>query len=479
MITKTNIGLCNALRSWAPVLCHALVTLCCFVQQSEGAEKKRSPNVVIILTDDQGTLDASCYGSTDLSTPAMDELAQQGIRFTQAYAHTVCCPARAMLLTGRYPQRGGINHWVQSKPYGPKGANLSLEETTLAETLREAGYRTAMFGKWHLGAHADYGPMKQGFEEFFGIRGGFIDNYIHYHLHRTGGHDLYEGTTEQFRRGQYFPDLIVDRALSFIAKNQNAPFFLYLPLNIPHYPEQSLARYQQRYQSLEEPRRSYAAAISTTDDYIGRIITQLKSLKLFDDTIFVFMSDNGHSEEDYQIKVDQHLSGHPKGHNYGANGGGGNTGRWIGAKGSFLEGGIRVPAIMSYPRSLPKHAVRNQAITAMDWFPTILELCGLQQPADVKLDGRSVLPLIEDEHAQSSYDTMHWQWKNGWMVRQGKWKLIVNDITFMGNTNLEPLHLANLQDEEPERKNHSHEQPDLVARLTQLHDQWLKDVESE
>ena len=146
------------------------VLLSCSVVPGQPSPRAQKPNVVILFTDDQGTLDAGCYGSTDLHTPAMDRLAAEGIRFTQAYAHTVCCPARAALMTGRHPQRGRVNSWVQGDMKGRDGLNMSLEEVTLAETLKGAGYRTALFGKWHLGAHRDFGPMKQGFDELFGIR---------------------------------------------------------------------------------------------------------------------------------------------------------------------------------------------------------------------------------------------------------------------------------------------------------------------
>ena len=185
-----------------------------------------SPNVVILFTDDQGTLDANCFGSSDLHTPNIDALAARGIRFSQAYAHTVCCPSRAALLTGRHPQRGGVRHWTQGNMNGPKGINMFLEEGTRAETLKKAGYRTALFGKWHLGAHRDYGPKKQGFDEFFGIRDGFIDNYNHFFLHRNGFHDLYEGTDRVEADGKYFPEMMTDRAVEFIDRNQHQPFFL-------------------------------------------------------------------------------------------------------------------------------------------------------------------------------------------------------------------------------------------------------------
>jgi len=447
------------------------------VAYSNRADKQsKQPNVVVILTDDQGTLDAHCFGSKDLYTPAIDQLAANGIRFTQAYAHTVCCPARAMIMTGRYPQRSNVNSWMQGQMYGPIGRNMFQNEVTLAEALRAAGYRTGIFGKWHLGAHPDHGPTKQGFDEFFGNRDGFIDNYVHYQLHRTGFHDLFEGTKEVFHRGDYFPDLVTDRALAFIERNQDVPFLLYFALNIPHYPEQPLARYRERYDNLPEPRRSYAAMISTADDYIRRILTQLEVLNLLEDTVIVFMSDNGHSEEDYQISVDGHLSGYPRGHNYGANSGGGNTGKWIGAKGSFLEGGIRVPAILSYPRKLPKNTVRDQAITAMDWYPTVLELCGIPKPDGVRFDGHSILPLIRDESTPSQYSVMHWQWQENWMVREGDWKLIYNGNRGINRPKLDKIHLANLADEQPELKNHASRQPEIVKRLEQLHQQWVREV---
>ncbi len=159
------------------------------------------PNVVIFFTDDQGTLDANCYGSTDLYTPNIDALAASGVRFTQAYSHVVCCPARAMLMTGRHPQRGNVNSWQQGDAKGPPGLNMFLSEITLAEALKTAGYRTALFGKWHLGAAFTNGPTKQGFDEFFGLRDGFIDNYNHFYLHGAGYHDLYRGTEEVFAPG--------------------------------------------------------------------------------------------------------------------------------------------------------------------------------------------------------------------------------------------------------------------------------------
>ncbi len=440
-------------------------------------DPSRRPNVVIFYTDDQGTLDVHCYGANDLVTPNMDRLAHRGVRFTQAYAHTVCCPSRAALMTGRHPQRSNVNSWTQSRLWDPRqGRNLALEEVTLAEALAGAGYRTAILGKWHLGAHPDHGPLRQGFDYFFGIRGGFIDNYSHYALHGSGAHDLFEGTQAVFARGSYFPDMICDRAIGFIEQHQTEPFFLYFPLNLPHYPEQAVSAFQNAYAELPEPRRSYARAVSTADHYLGRILQALESHKLLDQTIVLFTSDNGHSEEDYQIKVDNHLSGRARGENYGPNGGGGFTGKWIGAKGSFLEGGIRVPAVLSYPAKLPRGEVRDQPVTIMDWYPTILDLCGIDPPSGLELDGRSVLPVVADRRLPSLHQRLYWQWQSGWAVREGAWKLIVNGSLGLGRPKLDPVALVNLEDPEPERKNYANQHPDVVQHLKEKHTVWAEDV---
>ncbi|CAN5392495.1 hypothetical protein BH11PLA2_BH11PLA2_23500 [soil metagenome] len=434
------------------------------------------PNVVILLTDDQGMLDVNCYGSTDLITPNMDKLAATGVRFTQAYAHTVCCPARAALLTGRHPQRGGVNDWTQGYMNGPKGINMALEEVTLAEVLKAAGYRTALFGKWHLGAHKDFGPEKQGFEEFFGIRDGFIDNYNHFFLHGKGYHDLYEGTKEVLAKGEYFPELIVKRSLSFIEKNRDKPFFLYLPFNIPHYPEQALAEHERLYAHFKDPaRRSYGAMVTTTDHYVGQVVDKLKELGLREKTIVILMSDNGHSaEKGLSIRVEDHKSGHPLGHQYGASGAG-NTGRWIGQKATFLEGGIRVPAIISYPGTLPQGQVRDQIITAMDWFPTVSELCGIaSKPNAPPIDGHSLLPIIKSADTESQYrGVLHFAWRGDWAVRDGDWKLICK--TPRGTTK-PVLSLHSLTGEHPEAVDHLKDEPKTVARLQALHAEWAKDV---
>ena len=432
---------------------------------SSTALAETRPNVVLFLTDDQGTLDINAFGAKDLYTPNMDQIAERGIRFTQSYAHTVCCPARALLLTGRHPQRSGVNHWTQGNLKDKTGRNMDLGEITIAEALRKAGYRTGLFGKWHLGAAATHGPTKQGFDEFFGHRGGFIDNYNHFFLHGSGFHDLYRGVAEQFMRDKYFPDLMTDEALGFIERNRERPFFLYAAFNIPHYPEQHDAKFDERYKDLPMPRRSYARILSTTDDRIGRVLGKLDELGLRKNTMILFMSDNGASKESYAIRPDNHKSGLPKGHNYGANGGGGFSGKWRGNKGSFYEGGIRTPAMISFPGRIPKGQARDQAITAADFMPTILDYCGIELPG-VKLDGQSLRTIIDKPDSPTHHKVMHWQWSKKWAVREGNWKLI---------SGRRP-ELLSLEGDRPESENFAGKHPEIVERLTALHNEWAQDV---
>ena len=428
------------------------------------------PNVVIFFTDDQGTLDAGCYGSEDLYTPAIDDLADRGVRFTQAYAHVVCCPSRAALLTGRHPQRSGVIRWTQGDRHGSdlNNVNMPASEITLAEVLQASGYKTALFGKWHLGAKPGNGPLDQGFGRYFGHLSGFIDNYRHYFMHGLGYHDLYDDDDEIHRKGEYFPDLMTGEAIRYLDENKGSPFLMVVSFNLPHYPEQADEEFEKRFEKLEMPRRSYAAAVATVDDRIGRIVKKLEELDLRKRTVIIFMSDNGHSAENKgALTMDNHKSGYPKGHYYSANGGGGNTGKWIGHKGQYLEGGIRVPAIISYPAALPQGEIREQAITVMDWFPTVLDLCGVAKPP-VPIDGKSVLPLIETPAAEGLYKAMHWAWSNSWAVREGPWKLI--GTKDRGNQ------LVNIEEDHPERKNYLKEKPELAEHLLEMHRGWLREV---
>lgn len=436
---------------------------------------QKQPNVLIFFTDDQGTLDVNCYGASDLETPNMDRLAKSGILFTQAYAHTVCCPSRAALLTGRHPQRSGITHWTQGDRKGSDGKlrNMPLAEITLAEVLRDEGYETALFGKWHLGAKEGHGPLEQGFDTYFGHLSGFIDNYRHCFLHKHGYHDLYEGNEEIFRKNEYYPELMTEKALEYLDQRDEKPFFMMVSYNLPHYPEQPLGPYADSYPEMEMPRQSYARVVTSVDHLMGRILDRLEESGLRENTIIIMMSDNGHSTEDGAvIRYEDHVSGYPVGHYYHAFGGGGYTGKWIGGKGTFLEGGIRVPAVISFPPQLPEGETRDQVVTVMDWFPTILELAGIFRP-DLKLDGKCMIPVIEDPASQSAHPVLHFGWARKWAVRKGEWKLLGSHDK---KTDSISLQLLNLTGEKPEQRNWLEEKPELARQLGELHDAWVLEV---
>ena len=419
------------------------------------------PNVIVIFTDDQGTLDTRLYGSDDLETPHLDSLARRGVRFTQFYAAApVCSPSRAGLLTGRHPVRAGLPSNAEPPPL--PGANhergLPPEEVTLAEMLKEAGYATAHVGKWHLGHAPGMLPNEQGFDHSFGHLGGCIDNYGHtFYWNGPNRHDLWRNGEEVYHDGQFFPDLMVDEAAEFIEANRDRPFFLYFALNTPHYPYQGEAEWLAHYEDLPYPRSLYAAFVSTTDERIGRLVGVVDSLGLRENTLIVFQSDHGHSVEER------------------AHGGGGNAGPYRGAKFSLFEGGIRVPAIASMPGTLPENAVRDQLAHGTDWLPTIAEMTGAAL-VNPDVDGESLLDVMRED-APTPHEVVHWQVGTGeeaqWAVREGDWKLIGHprDPT-MDEPLADTLYLTNPVRDPGESANLAAEHPDVVERLMGLREGW-------
>mgnify|MGYP006074247341 FL=1 len=401
------------------------------------ANAARKPNVIIILTDDQGTLDLNCYGSKDLQTPHMDAIAEQGVRFTQFYAASaICSPSRAALLTGKTPGTAGVPGNV-----GLSGKGLPSSEVTIAEEFKKGGYATALIGKWHLGHTQGSDPNGQGFGYFFGHRVGCIDNYSHFfYWSGPNKHDLWRNDKEVFYDGEFFPDLMVKEAGQFMEKNKAKPFFIYFAMNSPHYPYQGSPKWLKHYDDnkVPYPRNLYAAFLSTVDERIGALRKKIKDLDLEKDTIIVFQSDHGASTEGR------------------AHGGGGNAGPHKGAKGSLYEGGIRVPSIISWPGHLPQNTVRKQLSTACDWYPTLLELCDLP-PAEHKLDGKSLLPVIRSAEAPTAHSIFHWKYSKMTVVREGKWKLVIR--------NKKP-ELYDLPDDLGETKSLVKEHPEIVSRLT-------------
>ncbi|HOZ47731.1 MAG TPA: sulfatase-like hydrolase/transferase [Candidatus Hydrogenedentes bacterium] len=424
-----------------------------------GTAQSRKPNVVLIFTDDQGALDANCYGSEDLHTPNMDALARRGVRFSQFYVGApVCSPSRACLLTGRYPQRAGVP--------GNCGGQTGLppEQTTIAEMLKAAGYPTAIFGKWHLGELPEMSPLKQGFDEFFGHKVGCIDNYSHFfYWSGPNRHDLWRNDERHHEDGRYFPDLVVREAHRFLETHREEPFFLYLPFNLPHYPLQAQESARILYTDTEEPRSMYAAFVTTLDEKIGQVVAKLEELGLRDDTVIIFLSDHGHSVEERTFF------------------GGGNAGPYRGHKFTLWEGGIRVPCIVSWPGHIPEGETRDQLGMSMDWLPTIAHYCGVALP-DCPIDGKDLSTAIENASAPSPHDAVHWERDRQWAVREGNWKLVANGPeTPYEETTLpaEKLFLSNFAEDITETKNLADRHPDIVERLAALHEAWAAEVRNQ
>jgi arylsulfatase A len=429
---------------------------------SLAAAEPVKPNVIVILTDDQGTADLRIAGATDLETPHLDELARHGVRFTQFYAAApVCSPSRAGLLTGRHPVRAGMPSNGPSQAGQP---GMPTAEITIAEMLGAAGYATGHVGKWHLGYSPETMPLGQGFDFSFGHMGGCIDNYSHFFFwDGPNRHDLQRDGREVHAPGRFFADLMVDEAAGFISRNKEKSFFLYFAINEPHYPYQGEPKWIEHYARLPYPRNLYAAFLSTMDERIGRLLAHVDELGLRQRTIVIFQSDHGHSTEER------------------AHFGGGSAGGLRGAKFSLFEGGIRVPAIISWPGQIPQNQFRTEVAYGCDWLPTLADLCGAALPT-TKLDGKSLVPLIRSTSAHSPHDVLHWQSGEGWAVRSGDWKLLVDaqDTSVRApGKRIEGPFLVNLRDNPSETMNVAREHPDVVECLKRLHAEWKAGLSNE
>src|ERR1017187_801714 len=302
---------------------------------AEQQPDRQSPNVLLIVVDDLGYGDLGCYGSKQIHSPAIDRLAKEGVRLTDCYANApVCSPTRAALMPGRYPQRAGFERAIG---YGERGRGLAASETSLARMLRGAGYRTALFGKWHLGYDTRFGPNAHGFDEFFGILAPDIDYYGH--KEATGEPGLYEGTRLVDRPG-YMTDLIAERALAFIDQNAARPFFLQVAFNAPHFPFQPPGkpedvRTRRNYGPLDGTRADYIKMVEHLDLRIGEILRSIDTHKLAATTLVVFVDDNGGE----RLSVNAPLSG---------------------GKYTLSEGGIRVPCLIRWPGVISPETVSGE-----------------------------------------------------------------------------------------------------------------------
>lgn len=420
----------------------------------------RTPNVIVFLADDMGIGDVGCYGCRDIQTPQLDALARAGVRLTNFYvASPICAPSRAALMTGRYPNRIGMST-EKNIESGMDKPGIPSSEITLAELVRSQGYATAALGKWHLGSTHETQPNAQGFDLFFGHHASCIDAFSHmYYASLPYYHDLYRNRQEVFEDGRHMTDLITREAVRFIEENKNRPFLIYAAYNAPHYPMVAHERFHRQYAHLPQARRDYAAMVAGLDESVGAIMAKLADAGLTEDTFVFFTSDNGAADPS------------PRGE------GGGSNAPYREYKRSLFDGGIHMPAIISWPKRIPAGQVREQLAIAMDLFATVAEITGARLPPDHVIDGRSWMPFLLDP-SRPGHDTLFFEWDGQQAVRQGKWKVVRNGLMNMAQgrttraTGDDAVFLTDLSADPGEKINVCQEHPDLAQQLLSLHAQW-------
>ncbi len=452
-------------------------------------QQKKSPNVIIILTDDQGFGDIGYHGNPDIITPNLDKLAKQSVRFSHFYVNPVSAPTRASLMTGRYAIKTGIYDTYNG------GTMMASDETTIAEMLKENGYTTGIFGKWHLGDNHPFRPQDQGFDEVLVHGGGGIgqpgdhpdnlyynsiagkekrDSYFDPVLHHNGNAKKYEG---------YCSDIFTNEAIKFIKKNKKKPFFAYISYNAPHepllvpqdyldmykdtdikpenygergkpFPEMTYKSHPYRRSDIEAAKRVYAM-VTNIDDNVGKLYSFLKATNLLENTLLIFFTDNG-----------------PQHHRY--------RGGLKGKKGTILEGGIRVPCFMHYKNGFPQDRVIDNTSSVMDILPTVLDLCKIEPLANNNVDGISLLPLIEGTADNWKERTIYHQWSRGFPVkyhniaiRKGDYKL----LAYTGfDADIEDFQLYNINKDPKELNDLCDKMPELALKLKKEWDNWYNNV---
>jgi arylsulfatase A-like enzyme len=416
------------------------------------AEVNLRPNIVLIMADDLGYGDVGCYGATKAKTPNIDALANSGVRLTDFHSNgPMCTPTRAALMTGRYQQRCA---WVDDEELSPvyreqRKENLkqrwawgiSLNEQTLPRLLQHSGYRTGLFGKWHLGYDVKFHPMNFGFDEFRGYIGGAVDYHTHVATHGSKEVDWWQDKRIENEEG-YTTDLLTKYAVHFIEKNKNHPFYLYLAHEAVHTPLQGRDPGKKL-----SPKDTYKEMIEVLDESVGAVIDTLRKNDLDKNTLVIFCSDNG------PIGV-----------------GATDNASLKGSKGSMFEGGHRVPFIARWPGVIPAGQTNDQAVMSMDLLPTFVKLADTTAPEGHQIDGMDIMPVLKDSSKQTER-VLHWLFGGDWAVRQGPWKLI-------GKSD-RPLTLVNLEADIEEKHNVIKDKPELVSELMKLHRQWIVEVGSQ
>lgn len=424
----------------------------------------RKPNIVLIISDDQGYHDLGAYGNKEIITPHLDQLAAEGVSLTNFYVTgSGCTPSRSGLLTGRYPQRNGtfelfrnnmINYGHQYSDYeysvSPERIlGTDLREVFISEALKPAGYTNAYFGKWDLGQLKRYLPLQRGFDRFYGFANTGIDYFSHERYGVASMLDGNEPTTKD--KGSYTTDLFEREAISFLNQHRRGPFFLYLSFNAPHNAssldpavrgtvqavEKYLARYPEEEFKDNIRRRGYLAAVTHMDEAIGRILQMIKERGEEENTIVIFLSDNGGSG----LADNSPLRG---------------------GKAQFFEGGIRVPCIIKWPGKIKPGSVNSEFLSALEIFPTLVAAAGMPLPDSIVYDGFDMLQVLSGKET-SKRETMFWDFRGDQAARMGNWKWVRSQ---------KGTGLFDLSKDIGEKNDLSEENPEILLRITAAFKDW-------
>ncbi len=483
----------------------ALVAAVVSLALTDGMAATKQPNIIYILADDLGYAELGCYGQEKIKTPNIDELAAQGMRFTQHYCgNAVCAPSRCVLMTGKHPghahvrnnQQGELDEPILNR-YGMDFTGqepIPDEEVTIGEVLQTKGYATAAIGKWGLGHFGTTGePNKQGFDLFFGYncqahahsyypayiwrndRKVMLNNHppIPGHASLPEGVDPHDPASyARYKGTDYTPKRMLNAALQFIRENKEGPFFLYLPSPIPHValhvPDEELTPYLGKWKETpfvrkggygytphQTPRAAYAAMISYLDRDVGKIMALLKELDLEDNTLVMFSSDNGTThlkkEADYEFFE--------------------SVGPLRGLKGDLYEGGIRVPMIARWPGKIKPGTTTDLPSAFWDVMPTVAEVAGCDTPQGI--DGVSFLPTLLGRSDQQKHEFLYWEF-GGYggqqALRMGDWKAVRQNLLRKQNKDPLKIELYNLRDDIGESRDLAADRPDIVARMRKIMD---------
>jgi len=437
---------------------------CLLAVWSLGAEGSRvtaadQPNILVILADDLGWGELSCQGFTqEIATPHIDSLATHGVRCTSGYVSgPYCSPTRAGLLTGRYQQRFGHEFNPGPAQTAAKNFGLPLEEVTLADRLKSAGYATGWFGKSHLGYEPQFHPLERGFDEFYGFLGG-----AHSYLDASAdnANPILRGRNPVTDIDGYTTDAFAREAAAFIGKHAGQPWFVYLSFNAVHGPLEATDKYLERFSHITDTkRRRYAAMQSAMDDAVGTVLARIRQQQQEEDTLIFFCSDNGGPTA-------QTTSG---------------NGPLRGFKAQTWEGGIRVPFLVQWKGRLPAGKIEDRPVIQLDIYPTALAAAGVTAPSDWRLDGVNLLPYLTGENTAAPHEALYWRFGQQIAVRSGDWKLVkgagLEGVTGdqRQRASTAGAQLFNLAQDIGETTNLAEREPAKFQQLAAAWDHWNQD----